>query len=771
MTQRMIEELETIGELARCSEVYERAYPTNACAGPSFYDIVMDAPLGSMTDNCWHPWSQCRTTSRSIFHVFGQNGYHTRLFGAFGLDRRLDPHLHMHTPCERLDESLRMYGIDEYELQDPSFTCQLALAHDRDVLERAAATLRDPNRGENALTVINLLGCQDAHKCTFHDMDPHKVNIPSMNFERGKYDERIFSESVIHDDPRCAESASHGREALRRAARLHDWIRGVDSVTLTKEELVRTITGMHRFSWKCLEQLDFGLSQIIQALRETNRYDDAIIYLFSDHAFSLYEHGEHCETPWDSCLRTFAIRKAPHASPTRVHEPLSLGDLPHMLFDDCRFFCDWHVARTLKGTCITLGLAVSWLARANVHPRCDPIGLRTFFVRAVTRHNDRLYAVAFWFSLLDLARASGINTERDPSVLSRVFETRTTWNNPVLSRSFSEFGEDDAFQVYDLTSDRNELHDLSKLPEWCRTDTALAVKQAVDDALRHHKLEMLSLIVPTNVHALSANRVSVCSVMLHNRVRDLIHPLERAPSPTTTMTPRPALRGAATQTEDISMIKALNDAFGTDISTAIASRLTVRSGPLTVFAPDGLSPDAQLPNWVPPPLRGAHEQQAMLDAADRGLLLTDAVNGDTHRLTRTASDTNVLMRSCRILLQSATSLIYSGGFIIGYRVHEEPSISEALLGGSAEETSADMIELTPNEGDNETTDDTMSVISAASGTDETKRKNKTSRQHLGNSMSHRRPLSSTTRVEPIGLSTNTRGSVKAKEQGQNARKR
>lgn len=764
MTQRMMEELETVHDLCGSAEVYERVYPTNACAGPAFYDITMDAPLASMTDNCWHPWSHAKTTSRSIFHVFGQNGYKTRLYGAFGLDRRLDPHLHMHMPYDRLQESLKMYGIDEYDLQDSAFTCQLALAHDRAVLERVAETLRDTSRSENTLSVVNLLGCQDAHKCTFHDVDPHKVNIPSMSFERGKYDERIFSESVTCDDPRHEESASHRYDALRRAARLHDWIRGVDSVSLEKEQIIRTITGLHRFSWKCLQQFDNGLSQVLQALRDAERLNDAILYVFSDHPLSLFEHGEHCEAPWDACLRGFLIRKTPHMAAGRFHAPLSLANLPHMLFEDCRIFCDWHVARAPSQTCITLGLAVSWLARANVEPRCDVFDLRTFFVRATVTHNSRLYSIILWFSLSDLARASNLATQRDAPVLSRIYESQLNWNNPILHRTLVEFAQDGAVQMYDLTSDRSELNNLSEHSDWCRSETATEIKRSVDDAMRHHSLEVLPLVIPSNVHALGAERVSICSVQLHHRVRDAIRPLEQVTRPLQSNPEHRVLKTMTTQTEDISLIKALNDTFGTDISSAIAAQLTIRSGPLTVFAPDGLSPDSQLPEWVPPPLRGAHEREAMLDAADRGLLLTDAVSGETHQLTRTANDANVLIRSCRILLQSATSLIYSGGFIIGYRVHHEDiSSSDRLL--------PDVAELCTNEVDQDPTDDSLSIISTTSGTEDAlKRKNRTSRQQLGGGApNYRRTVNAVARIEPIGA--NVRGSVKAKEQGQNARKR
>ena len=765
MTKRMTEELDAFRELAATSAFYERAYPTHACAGPALHDIVMDAPLGTMTDNVWHGWSHRKTASRTLFHVFQQHGYRTRLFGMFGLDRRLDPHVHMHVEHAKLQHALQVYGVDECDLQDAAFTCQLGLAHDRDAFDRVEAMLRDASRPPHTLTMVNLLGCQDVHKCSFHDMDPHRNVIPPMKFERGQYDDRIFSASVIDDDSRQTGTGAHSIPALHRASRLHDWIRGLDGAGLSREDVVRTTTGLHRFCWKCLEQLDEGLARIVQALREIGRLDDAIIYVFSDHPISLYEHGEYSDAPWDSCLRSFLLRRGPRAQACRVDTPLSLADLPRMLFDDCHLSCDWHVARALPDATLTLGIAVSWLARAGVAPRCDSLALRTFFVRCTVAYNDRVYAIVFWFSLLDMAAASSYTTERPAPVLSRIYEKQTSWTNPVLTLSMHDFAARGALQVYDHSNDRNELHNIAvERTSWCASAAASSIKVRADEAIRHHRLEELLLTVPENVHAITPERVSVCSVQLYNRVRETIHPLASASSVAPPI-PQPRLFvDANTQTEDVSLMKALNAAFGVEVSSAISSLVAVAEGPLTVFAPDGLNADAQLPSWVPPPLRGAYERDALLDAADRGVPLTDAAKGDAHTLTRADTSSSVMLRRCRILLHSATSLVYSGGFILGYRVHEAPveySDTLQLVDGTSDAKSVKSDDV----------DGAHDATSVASFVQDDKRKAMRSRQHVHTP----RARISTTRVDAPGSSNLhqplVRGSVKAKEAGQNARHR
>lgn len=782
MTKRAMVELDAFRDLASGAEVYERAYPTNACAGPALHDIVMDAPLSSMTDSCWHDWSHARTTSRSLFHVFRQHGYHTRLHGAFGLDRRLDPHAHMHTPCERLATSLTMHGVDEYDLQDPAFTCQLGLAHDRDTLERVVSSIREPSRPANAFTMVNLLGCQDAHKCCFRDVDPRRVVIPSMDFEGVNYDERIFSGAVVRDDPRNPASASHRHPALRRAAQLHDQLRHADSVTLSHESLVRTVTGLHRFSWKCLQQLNEGLRRVVQALHDSDRYSDAVIYLFTDHPMSLYEHGEFCEAPWDACLRGFLFRKAPTVAARRVDSPMSLSDLPHMLFSDCALSCVWHGEVALDHTCLTLGLAVSWLARASVHPPCSILKLRTFFVRATVQHNDRVYAVVFWFSLHDMACASGLADGREEPVLSRIYQQHTSWNNPVLVQSLLMFGDRGALQAYDLVSDRHEQNDLSQHPEWCRSDAAAAIKNAVNAALIHHRLESILLKIPQNVHAMDAERASVCSVQLYHRVRNTILPdISPSTSHPTVGCSKTVTRDACTQTDEMSLEEALTSMFGSDVSSAIASMLVFESGPVTVFVPDDPSQQKSLPAWVPPPLQGRYSPDALLATESCGHPVTDTKVGKTHQLVRTRNG-DVQFAGVRILLASATHIHCSEGAAICYMVQDETDKNvstgdrdkTALLDRVADERT----DRKSSTGSAELVDHNLMLSSSPSfmsssahtndDSEKTPHKAKTNRRSGGMQPNRRSTVAA--RLNVMSASK-VRGSVRAKELGQNVRKR
>ena len=518
MIRRAVLELPNLKSLTEHASFHDRVYPTNACAGPALHDTIMDAPLGSMVDGVWHEWAYTRRATRSLFHVFQRAQYATRVYGAFGLDARLDPHAHMHVRPSDFDHSLESYGVDVCDAQDAAFTCQLGIAHDRDTFDRVAAHLADGSRG-NQLTMVNLLGCQDAHKCSFRDIDPETVAIPVMNFEtKDAYDERMFAETVTVDDPRSDESASARIDPLRRSAQLKDWLQGANG-DCSRAALVRTITGLHRFCWKCLQQLDEGVGLVVEALRRANRLENAIIYVYSDHAISLYEHGELCEAPWDACLRSFLIRRVPRSPRSSQTAPLSLANFATMLLDDCGIVADWHMAPALPNACVTVGIALSWLARASMDPIVSVFNLRTFFVRTAIYHHDRLYSVVQWFGLQDLIDAAGADDFADPESKAKSMHKRSQWPNPVSDASFDELRRKRALQIYDLHADPEERWNLAEDQRWVGSGLASQLEGVIQQAMAHHKLQSFTLVIPPDVHRLSPEHVTFCSVQLHNRIR------------------------------------------------------------------------------------------------------------------------------------------------------------------------------------------------------------------------------------------------------------
>ena len=664
MVDKALHELRGFARLARVSEVNDRVYPTNACAGPTLHDTIMDAPMGTMADSVWHPWAFCRHASRTLFHVFKQANYNTRLFGAFGLDVRLDPHTHMHFHPSNLHAALQSYGIDVCDAQDAAFTCQLGFAHDKDVMRRVVEYLRRPSDA-NRFTVVNLLGCQDAHKCAFHDVDPEKVAIPVMNLDASNhdastvYDERCFATNVVDDDVRKTGSQASGIEALRRSALLKDWIRGCEG-SCDRQELVRVVNGLHQFCWKCLQEIDRGLCEVLDALEKTNRFDEAVVFLYSDHPISLYEHGELCEAPWEACLRSFVIRKCRRsATASRSSAPFSIARLPAIILHDAGIFADWHISPKSSNCCVTLGLACSWLVRARMQPPMEVTDIRTFFIRVLVSYNHRPYAFTFWFGLNDLF------TDENRPPMDHV------WANPVLDGSLTDFANRNALQVYEHTSDPYETKNLADMRPWLLGDSATHMKEMINDELVALNLRELRFKIPEKVLSLSVNHVSFCSVQLHHRIRDRMRALSHNPL----ATPQLQMRHAHTQTDDVSLHDALLQTYGAIVGDLIQTHVSEHAldAPLTVFAPyEDVETTTEWPGWALLPLRGVYTKDTMLKVAQHGISVTDAVTGASHIPTGFDAE-NVFFKSCRVLLKTAVNIFHSRGIAIGYRVFRDES--------------------------------------------------------------------------------------------------
>lgn len=661
MVKRSLCELPGFARLAKISHTNDRVYPTNVCAGPSLHDIFMDAPLGTMSDSVWHAWAFVQHATRSIFHVFKQHGYRTRLFGCFGLDRRLDPSTHMHTDAHALNQTLSMYGIDEYDSQDPAFTCQVGSAHDSDALQRVAAHLEKHEATPNMMTVVNLLGCQDAHRCLFSSLDP------SQRHGALEYDERQFSKNVLSDSPR--DEGGQVIEALRRAALTHDWIRGVTDKP-TREETIRSVTGMHEVCWKCLQRLSQGVGDILDILERQNRLHDATIYLFSDHPMSLYEHGQICETPWEACLRSFLLRKTPASTASSCSTPMSFAQLPELLFRDAAIAAQppWRTV-SLQDCCVTLGLACSWLGRASVAPAMNPSDLRTFFLRTILEHNDRPYAFTFWFSLSELTRAATLMPNE--------------WENPVLKFDLDAFAEKAALQAFEHVSDPHELSNLALSEAWVRGDLAKELKAQIDRGLREVGLQNIRLKIPPCANTLTIDHINLCTVQLHHRV------FRRLAQPAPRQLPTASRTSTATQTETPTLSVALQDTFGRDIGRLISAQLgaSTPDQPLTIFAPESGIKTDKWSMWAPPPLRGAYTQDVMKRVASHGISVTDALRGDMHTV-QPFDDENVFFKSCRILLRTAVRIFHSRGYAIGYRVCPTTGDEEAAASVTVRTSSA-----------------------------------------------------------------------------------
>lgn len=651
---RGLRQLRGFSKLASSSEAYTRVYPTNACAGPSLHDTVMDARIGAMADSAWHPWSHAAQTTRTIFSLFQRHGYRTHLFGAFGLDSRLDPRVHMHCDPLRLTRALEAYGVDECDAQDSAFTCQLAAAHDAEALFKTLRCLRARKTRQPLFIMVNLLGCQDAHKCTMQDLDP---SARAARHDARADDARALPRTVLKDDARSQGGAANSIDALRCAAALSDWVRG-ETVARDASDVTRVVSELNRLCWRVLEHIGEGLERIIDEIEAGVGLDATNMYVYSDHALSMYEHGEMCEAPWDSCLRSFLIRRAAGANPRTVDTPHSLSMLPSMVLRDAGIDAGWSVAPSPPGICVTLGLALCWVARASFASAVSPLSLRTLFHKFTLSHNSRGYGIAVWFSVNDLLAANGY-----PSLTERKLE----WVNPVYGRSLRELSHSCALQVFELTTDPDESDDLSTSPDWLCSPAASQLEKKMATAMECCGLATLSLRIPENVADIEPERLSLCSAQLHCRVRRSLA------SPQARKTHATAHAGTQTAhaTLDELVLDMCRDAGLTDLPAHVRQAFTPD---MTLFLPEGSQP--KWPPWMPAPLDVVCTTPASFAEA------ASARSQRSGRVSVRVSDDrqDVLVGDCRVNLDTLRLRTHEHGATASYTVRPP---------GTAESTGSD----------------------------------------------------------------------------------
>jgi len=527
MTSKAFTQLSAFSELKQVSDLYSRAYPSNACASASLHDIIMDAPLGSMTDSVWNDWCHVRRPTRTLFHIFKQNGYKTALYGAFGLDKKLDPHVNMHTYPVELHRALSLHGIDQFQSQDAAFSCRFAYAEDKEIIQHYC----DNMTTECSFTMLNLLGCKDIHKCNVLPVQESTVVVPTMNVsdlnhstfsieQQQEYffhkDSRRVPESVISDNPRDEGSTASKIIALKRSTMMYDCLHGTCNNQLN-EYSEAFVHELQRFAWECLVSLNAGLEKIISTLKEKKIYDKTRLYLFSDNPVSLFEHGVFNEAPWDACLRSFLLVHSPRQLSGKIVEtPYSLAHISHKIMNDANLFADWHVNFKESHT-LTIGICPSWLSHAYLTPRLNVFTFQTFYIRCLVNRYGRLYAIVIWFSLSDLLRASNVNVDSyDPEELSDLCKNTSDWYNPILIFDLGYFKQ---VQIYDLTTDVLELENLADNPEFLQTTIACSLKTEMNKSIEAHGYSKLKIIFPDRLLDFSPDDVTFNSVQLHDCAR------------------------------------------------------------------------------------------------------------------------------------------------------------------------------------------------------------------------------------------------------------
>lgn len=541
------EHLETFRVLAdRGCASHTRVYPTNACAGAALHDLLMDAPLHTMTDACWHSWSKTSVAMRSVFTTLRDRGYTTHVLGAYGLDARFDQHRHMRDHPYHLEGALDDVGVDVFDVDDAAFTCRTAVAHDCDVLERLGARLAEWKPSEKHAVLVNLLGCQDVHRCSWADA-VHEASTPVVSAEcwsrrtggdgaaRDDGDARGVPASAFSGDPRASDGVAERRmdAALRRMTMLTDHLRGETHEPPSRETLTFAINALHRHVWSVLCTIDARLAPLLRAHMASD--SRASYVLFADHGVSLYEHGVTCEAPWDACTRGFlcactpATRAAlaersgsPAAPPCGT--PACVATLVRDVLEQCTgspaASPASHPRPQIPGAAVTLSVSGSHVCRSRVPPATDPYALPYMWARAVVEAPaGRVYAVVYWWSIDDMARetdADGWKAAASDAARDAVLAGRDAWTLPLETR----WNDPDA--AFDVTVDPTETHNLMDEAAWTDSAEGRRVLARAKDALDEHRLRgarAFRMRMPPRVRDMCADTVALCSVQVRPGMR------------------------------------------------------------------------------------------------------------------------------------------------------------------------------------------------------------------------------------------------------------
>lgn len=672
MIHKVLNQLKAFNDIYKRSETYTRAYPSNCSASPSLHDLIMDAPLASMIDSVGYEWSHVRRASRSIFHVFKQNGYTTNIFGPFGLDKKLDPHVNMHDFPGESTKSLMYFGVDEFESQDAAFTCQMGFAHDRDVLSRVCRFYESRDVSRPSFNMVNLFGCQDIHKCNFNNNSDNskedKVSLPSISVE--KIDEwsangilanvefleaceKRHAETICSDNPRNDQSNSAKVEALKRSAMLYDWLRGISNNSLSVDDTLRISNEMNRFAWKCLIELDKSLSMLFKTLHSNKYLSNTIIYITSDNPISLFEHGEISEAPWDSCLKTFLLIYNPeHNKFMTSDEPYTLAHLPLKILKDSGIHADWHINVT-EGATITVGLSPSWLCRTFLNPKLSMIDFRGFFMRYIIKKQGRLYTIIQWFSIFDLLKCNDIEFEHlsyndTLKICTRIHE----WKNPVY---YNEF-EEEHLQVFDISVDPEEKHNIVQ-GNWIKSDTAVVLKRNLNNTIEECGYHKLSIRFPQNMMDLTPDKITFSSIQMHNRMKDRMQENRTA-----------TLASVSCQTELPVLNDVLLDMTNGDFAKYLMSKINkILHVPLTIFINKN---ENTWQDWLPDPVIGTFNYDTFTYLARSNLSIT-SIKGTQYKISNNGK---ILIHKC-IVSQNSTMVQHKSGQVMLFNVDRLDDIS------------------------------------------------------------------------------------------------
>lgn len=391
-------------------------------------------------------------------------------------------------------------------------------------------------------------------------------------------------------------------------------------------------------AWAILRNFDGALGRILDGLEQAGLYDSALVAILCDHPSALERpHPAPRPAPSNACTRGFLLIKYPHQTSPVTHPfPTSASTVMPMVTQACGVAHHWPRSRLGSARCCTLGF------RASAASRSELLAREAFFSRLVTCVRERWYAVAAWFSLAEMARASGVkHSEPDP-----LLDHAGPWRNP-LAKEGSLRDSDRTVTVYELAEDADELHNLANDESFLQSPLADELAHAFSEALRG----------------------SHCSSLLR-----AARAARKMPGPDAV----PRGRDASTQTEGLTCL--VRVALPEHLSEVVVRAVDCHTGHMTVFVPETAALE-EWPDWCPCCVLGAHSPADLVAmASDEAAPWVRDVCFNTDWRAHSAQRGTVRLNAAEISLASFRRIVGDHCEVVTYSAYSvgEESLAEAL---------------------------------------------------------------------------------------------
>ena len=316
-------------------------------------------------------------------------GYRVKMFGAFGLNTRLDPQSDRNHIFDAQNE-LRVHGIDTFSHIDGAYYAGCSLAHDKAVLHDAIDLVLKDESDQPTVLWFNLLECADTLK--------RRVETKVKDAVKNGLDIKYWSE-------RYDDTAIDGRKVppnVYDSLHGHQWSALIDEVcdhelsqygekSGRTSRRPRTVHDAHEPAWDDLCSLDEYAAAFLKVLMEQKHV--STVCSLATHVFSLQEFGGRTCLPVEACCRSFWCRTT-CAPPSTSSRPVGMKcGVTHLTFVHRR---QGERSRTLWN--LEIGTANSNVAPQPPHK--SPMSAAPL----VLPDKGRIYSMVYAWTLRDLTR-------------------------------------------------------------------------------------------------------------------------------------------------------------------------------------------------------------------------------------------------------------------------------------------------------------------------------------------------------------------------------